>query len=182
MKVPNFYVTRMWDVKQMRCMCLDNSLYADGSTVEYHRMLAFVDATEPTYENIYRIAADINAHSENQTVENIMHLIERHVVITEFEISHYDKIALERSAVCGDAGVYENQDILCIDSIGSCNDTATFFKNKHGGISVSCGCFRGTLEEFEVAVAGKHGNNRYAKEYQLAIQLAKLHIKGSETE
>ena len=84
--------------------------------------------------------------------------------------------------VCGDAEVRENQDILWISSIGSRYDTTTFFKNQNGGISVSCGCFSGTLKEFEAAVAETHKNNCYAKDYQLAIQLAKLHIEGSELE
>ena len=84
--------------------------------------------------------------------------------------------------VYGDAEVRENQDILWISSIGSRYDTTTFFKNQNGGISVSCGCFSGTLKEFEAAVAETHKNNCYAKDYQLAIQLAKLHIEGSELE
>ena len=84
------------------------------------------------------------------------------------------------AVVRGNARVCDSNDFMWVSNIGSRDDTTTFFKNKHGGISVSCGCFSSTLEEFETAVTETHGSNHYAEEYELAIQLAKLHIKRSE--
>ena len=97
MKVPDITATRRWSMYRMRRMCMDNDLYTSGGVSEYNNMLGFVDTTKPTYENIYLVAADINAHSENQTVENIMYLIERHVVVTMFGVDYVDKISSERS-------------------------------------------------------------------------------------
>ena len=84
--------------------------------------------------------------------------------------------------VSGDAQVYGNAwielntHLLWISKIGSENRTVTFFKTK-AGVGVACGCFYGTLKEFEKKVKKTHGNNEHAKAYKLAIQLAKLKIK-----
>jgi hypothetical protein len=77
--------------------------------------------------------------------------------------------------VYGDAWVSGNACLLWISKIGSRDDTVTFFKAK-AGIKVSCGCFSGTLQEFEEKVKETHKNNEHAKAYKLAIQLAKLRI------
>ena len=68
------------------------------------------------------------------------------------------------------------QDFICFSPIGSRFDSATFYKNKDKGISVHCGCFNGTIEEFQKRVTKTHGSNKFAKEYNLAIELAKIHI------
>lgn len=77
----------------------------------------------------------------------------------------------------GDAKIASSSDILCVCGIGSRFDTTTFYKTKTG-ISVSCGCFAGTLDEFKTQVAKTHGDNKSAREYELACQLAELHILG----
>ena len=78
--------------------------------------------------------------------------------------------------VCGDAQVCGANDWVEINNIGSRNSVTTFYRNKDKGISVSCGCFSGTLEEFVKAVKETHGDNQYAKEYMAAIELAKARI------
>ena len=40
-----------------------------------------------------------------------------------------------------------------------------------------CGCFLGTLEEFEAKVKETHGGNLYGREYLKLIELAKLHFE-----
>ena len=77
--------------------------------------------------------------------------------------------------VCGDAEAFGNADLLWISKIGSRNGTVTFFKAK-AGIQVSCGCFRGTLAEFEGKVQATHGDNEHGRAYKLAIELAKLRL------
>jgi hypothetical protein len=90
--------------------------------------------------------------------------------------------------VSGSARVYNNawvsdgariqtiDDMLSIGPIGSRDGYTTFFRNKDGGISVRCGCFAGTLEEFAAAVEKTHGANVHGQAYRLAIDLAKLRI------
>ena len=82
--------------------------------------------------------------------------------------------------VCGDAEVYGNADYLLIGRIGSGFSFTTFFKNKDKGITVSCGCFLGTIAEFRAKVTDTHGNNKHAKIYNLAADMAELQLLGEE--
>ena len=78
--------------------------------------------------------------------------------------------------VCGDAKVCDNANIFWCSSIGSRHATTTMFRNKDSGITVTCGCFMGTLEEFAAIVEKEHGENIFGKEYKLLIELAKIHF------
>lgn len=82
--------------------------------------------------------------------------------------------------VCGNAWVYGDADYLLIGRIGSRFSFTTFFKNKDKGITVSCGCFLGTIAEFRAKVTDTHGNNKHAKIYNLAADMAELQILGEE--
>ena len=78
--------------------------------------------------------------------------------------------------VCGDAKVCDNANIFWCSSIGSRHATTTMFRNKDNGITVTCGCFMGTLEEFAAQLEKEHGENIFGKEYKLLIELAKIHF------
>ena len=98
-----------------------------------------------------------------------------------------DNLAQDGDAqVYGDAWVYGNArvcgdaDYLLIGRIGSRFSFTTFFKNKDKGITVSCGCFLGTIAEFRAKVTDTHGNNKHAKMYNLAADMAELQILGEE--
>lgn len=83
--------------------------------------------------------------------------------------------------VYGDAWVSSDADYMVIGPIGSRFGFTTFFKNKNNKISVSCGCFLGTLAEFRAAVREKHGTDtKFAKVYQVAADLAELQIEHIE--
>ena len=84
--------------------------------------------------------------------------------------------------VYGDAEIYEGAHLLQIGSIGSRNDTVTFFRTKSKDIYVKCGCFSGSLSEFETAVVKTHTGNKHEITYKLAIQLAKTQINLSMEE
>ena len=84
--------------------------------------------------------------------------------------------------VFGDAQVCKSHHYLTISPIGSRSGVTTFFRTKELGISVACGCFRGTIEEFTAKVIETHGDNNYAKQYAAAIELAKVCIDLSPDE
>lgn len=85
--------------------------------------------------------------------------------------------------VTGNAMVTGNADCMLIGRIGSRSDFTTFFKNKDGGISVRCGCFYGTIEEFREKVEETHGTDtKHAKVYQAAANLAEMQILEQEAE
>lgn len=61
-----------------------------------------------------------------------------------------------------------------IDRIGSRKGCTYFFKTL-SEIYVRCGCFFGTIAEFEQKVNETHANNeQYRKEYLLAIEYVKV--------
>lgn len=83
----------------------------------------------------------------------------------------------------GNARVTDITDYMLIGSIGSRNDFTTFYKDIDGGISVKCGCFSGTIEEFREKVEETHGTNtKHAKVYQAAANLAEVQILDQEAE
>lgn len=84
--------------------------------------------------------------------------------------------------VYGEARVKGPRDIYWISCIGSRDGTTTFFRNANNGISVSCGCFYGTIDEFAAAVTKTHGDNEHAQAYRHAIEIAKLRIKLTDAE
>lgn len=85
--------------------------------------------------------------------------------------------------VYGDARVYDNADVhgdadyICFKGFGSMNRNTTMFKTKDGNICVSCGCFHGTLQEFEEKVKVTHGDSKFAREYLACVEAAKIHFE-----
>ena len=80
--------------------------------------------------------------------------------------------------VCGNAEVCGDANIIQVGPIGSRDDYTTFFRNSDNEISVRCGCFYGTIDEFEEAVQKTHSGTKYEKEYMAAIAVARAHIDG----
>lgn len=101
----------------------------------------------------------------------------------------YDSARVYDSAkVCGSASIYSaarvrgearifcNNDIIWISKIGSRYGTTTVFRNKDNGLTVSCGCFLGSLEEFAAKVEETHGDNKFGREYKAIIKLIKIYF------
>ena len=78
--------------------------------------------------------------------------------------------------VYGTALIQSDDDYIVLQGLGSANRTTTIMRSQNGGLLVSCGCFRDTLEDFGAKVKQTHGDNKYAKEYELCIELAKVHF------
>ena len=76
--------------------------------------------------------------------------------------------------IYGNARIYsgsiqDTTDYMLIGPIGSRNGYTTFFKDEDK-IMVSCGCFEGTIQEFEDKVKETHQNNNvFKKQYLNAI-------------
>lgn len=87
-----------------------------------------------------------------------------------------------RALVCGNARVYGNADYMIVGPIGSRNAFTTFYRRRDGITMVVCGCFHGTIDEFEAQVNETHGNNQHARAYIAAIQLAKARVNTEPAE
>ena len=66
-----------------------------------------------------------------------------------------------------------SSDILVVGSIGSRNGYTTIFHTDKG-VFVMCGCFKGTLDEFETKVKETHHGNKHERDYLALIQFAKV--------
>ena len=88
--------------------------------------------------------------------------------------------------VYGNAWVYGNAEVtkpthlFQIGTIGSRGGFTTFVRSKTKHILVACGCFRGTIAEFEARVKEVHAGTKHEKTYLAAIELAKLQIEDVE--
>ena len=93
-KIPQIETFRHWTPDDVRAACIRNDLYTRGTNQEYMRMLSFVGvaAGGPTKNNMYLVAKDICEHSDDQTISNVMFILERETVITTFEIDGRDDI------------------------------------------------------------------------------------------
>ncbi|MBR4040854.1 MAG: pentapeptide repeat-containing protein [Bacteroidaceae bacterium] len=69
-------------------------------------------------------------------------------------------------------------DILIVGPLGRRKGYTTIYHTEKG-LFVQCGCFHGSMEQFELAVKEIHGNSKHARDYQLLIDFArkKYHIK-----
>lgn len=87
-----------------------------------------------------------------------------------------DARVYDDARVFGDAEISIITDVFIIGPAGSRDDFTTFYKNQSNGISVKCGCFDGSIEDFENAVKKTHGDNKHAKVYLSAAHTAKIQI------
>ena len=66
--------------------------------------------------------------------------------------------------------------VLNVGPIGSRCDYMTACITEVG-VYVQAGCFFGSLEQFELAAAKKHGDNKHGREYAAAVELIKVHAE-----
>jgi len=92
MKIPNIAINRYWSTQSVREVCIKNNLYTSGDCEEYDKMLSSVKSLYPSAENLYFVASDILSHSKNQTITNIMFILENEAVTTTFRIDGRDDI------------------------------------------------------------------------------------------
>ena len=92
MLTPKITTTRRWSAMSVRETCIKHDLYTCGDNEDYEHMLSWVERLYPNTEYLYFIAEDIQKHSKDQTVTNVMFLLERDAVMTTFEIDGRDDI------------------------------------------------------------------------------------------
>ena len=81
-----------------------------------------------------------------------------------------------RTRLCGDARIFCNHHYWTSPRIGSRNDITTFYRSKDRRIMVVCGCCHTDIEDFARRVKETHGDNQHARDYERAIQMAKIWI------
>ena len=92
MLTPTIITNRIWSIERVRRACINNDLYTRGDNEDYDHMLQWVRRLYPNTENMYFIAQDICEHSEDQTIANVMFILENEAILTAFEIDDTDSI------------------------------------------------------------------------------------------
>lgn len=91
----------------------------------------------------------------------------------------YGNVIIDKDVRIGSHGfIFSPNDYLVIGPIGSRNDYTTFYRTDEG-IWVSCGCFNGSVEEFETQVVRKHNGTRYMEDYYYAAMFASKKLEHS---
>ena len=66
-----------------------------------------------------------------------------------------------------------SSDVLVVGYIGSRDGYTTIFHTDKGTY-VQCGCFKGSIEEFETKVKQTHNGNKHERDYLALIEFAKI--------
>ena len=86
----------------------------------------------------------------------------------------------DNAYVGGNSWVFSDADILYIKGIGSAYPCITVCMTRDRKLFVMRQPFFGTLSEFETEVKKTYGDSKNAREYQLFIELVKLHFNIEE--
>ena len=84
--------------------------------------------------------------------------------------------------VSGNAQVLSRKHVAWFSSVGSEDGTLTAYTTKQNNIEITRGCFQGSLEKFEAAVAKRHGESDFGKQYVALVQYIKLRFMGVTVE
>ena len=96
-------------------------------------------------------------------------------VETDANLSHDGNAwVYDNGRVYGNGRVSGAEDYITCGPIGSRGDITTIFRDSVKKVCVNCGCFSGTLDEFEKAVKTAHGDTNHGKEYVALIALARI--------
>lgn len=83
---PEIVEEKRWSMESVMECCIRHELYTGGDTKAYTKMLQKVANSEPTILDLYEVAKDIEEHSEDQTIESVMFLLNRVAVTTTYTI------------------------------------------------------------------------------------------------
>jgi acyl-[acyl carrier protein]--UDP-N-acetylglucosamine O-acyltransferase len=90
----------------------------------------------------------------------------------------YDNAEVSDNAkVSGNAEIYIRTHIYTCGPIGSRDGITTFYRAKGNEINVACGCFNGSIDDFEQAVITTHKGTKHEKTYLAAIKLVKIQME-----
>ena len=76
--------------------------------------------------------------------------------------------------VSGDARVSNNNEHCGFDCFGSVNRHTHAYKTQSGKVEITCGCFRGSIEEFDRQVKKTHQGNEFERQYMAIAEVIKI--------
>ena len=76
--------------------------------------------------------------------------------------------------VYGDARIQNDNQHCGFDCFGSCNRHTHAYLTKDNNVEITCGCFRGSIADFEKRVEETHKGTIYEKQYKAIINVIKI--------
>ena len=76
--------------------------------------------------------------------------------------------------VFGKARVSNDNEHCGFDCFGSANRHTHSYKTKSGKIEITCGCFLGSIEEFEKQIKETHQGNEFERQYIAIVEVIKI--------
>ena len=76
--------------------------------------------------------------------------------------------------VSGNADIENDNNHCGFDCFGSFNRHTHAYLTKDNKVEITCGCFRGSIEEFEKKVEKTHSGTIYEKQYKAIINVIKI--------
>ena len=76
--------------------------------------------------------------------------------------------------VSGNAQVANNNEHCGFDCFGSVGRHTHAYKTQSGKVEIICGCFRGSIEEFEAQVKKTHQGNEFERQYIAIAEVIKI--------
>lgn len=86
------------------------------------------------------------------------------------------------AGVSGSARVNSSAQLLTVGPIGSKGNTITFFNSVNKKIMVSCGGFRGDIDQFVAHIRATYGDSKHARACLAAVELAKIQVDSSASD
>lgn len=80
-------------------------------------------------------------------------------------------------SILGTGYVFSDHDHCGFDGFGRENRHTHAYRTRDNSIEITCGCFTGTIDEFEAAVHKTHAGSRYEKEYMTIIEVIKIKFR-----
>lgn len=74
----------------------------------------------------------------------------------------------------GDACLKSDVDHCVFDCFGSSNRHTHAYLTRDNAVEITCGCFRGSIEEFEKKVKNTHAGTVYENQYNAIINVIKI--------
>ena len=85
-----------------------------------------------------------------------------------------DAWVFDNAWVFGNARVSNNNEHCGFDCFGSANRHTHAYKTQSGKVEITCGCFRGSIEEFEERVEKTHQGNEFERQYMAIVEVIKI--------
>ena len=174
------FVINVFGVKLFRIKCVKSFKYAKegelGGFIEKEGNLeqfgdAWVSDNARVYDNARvsdnaRVYGDAQVYGDARVSDNAL-------------VSDNARV-YGNARVSGDAQVYRdakigNNDSHCgFDCFGSANRHTHAYLTKDNKVKITCGCFKGSIEEFEKKVEETHSGTVYEKQYKAIIDVIKI--------